>query len=94
MQRISVNDKTVRYVKNPKDIKKYLPNQEIKSMKLYGKDRVFTYDDGREFKIEFTNKVIGTGSGDICQICESGELQDMGGCYTCNNCGAQLKCGL
>jgi len=40
------------------------------------------------------DKKVGGNVGDICQICEAGELVDFGGCFTCNNCSAQLKCGL
>ncbi len=37
---------------------------------------------------------IGTEVGDICPICLEGIVEDLGGCNTCTNCGAQLKCGL
>lgn len=39
-------------------------------------------------------KDIGTEVGDLCPICNEGEVIDSGGCNTCSNCGAQLKCGL
>jgi ribonucleoside-diphosphate reductase alpha chain len=39
-------------------------------------------------------KDIGTDVGNICPICLEGEVIDSGGCSTCSNCGAQLKCGL
>jgi ribonucleoside-diphosphate reductase alpha chain len=41
-----------------------------------------------------TNVNIGNEVGDTCPICRKGEVIDAGGCTTCNNCGAQLKCGL
>lgn len=40
------------------------------------------------------NRNIGTEIGDICPICLEGTVEDIGGCNTCTNCNAQLKCGL
>lgn len=40
------------------------------------------------------NKNIGVEVGDICPICLEGTVEDIGGCNTCTNCNAQLKCGL
>ena len=37
---------------------------------------------------------IGVDLGDICPICLEGTVEDIGGCHTCTNCNAQLKCGL
>ncbi|MBN2696182.1 MAG: vitamin B12-dependent ribonucleotide reductase, partial [Bacilli bacterium] len=37
---------------------------------------------------------IGVEIGDICPICLEGTVEDIGGCNTCTNCNAQLKCGL
>ena len=37
---------------------------------------------------------IGVEIGDICPICLEGTVEDLGGCHTCTNCNAQLKCGL
>lgn len=39
-------------------------------------------------------KDIGVEIGNLCPICNEGEVIDSGGCNTCSNCGAQLKCGL
>ena len=39
-------------------------------------------------------KNIGVEIGDICPICGEGTVEDLGGCNTCSNCNAQLKCGL
>lgn len=38
--------------------------------------------------------VIGSEVGDTCPVCREGEVMELGGCNTCNSCGAQLKCGL
>lgn len=40
------------------------------------------------------DRKIGTDVGDICPICKEGTVEDLGGCNSCTNCGAQLKCGL
>ncbi len=37
---------------------------------------------------------IGVEIGDICPICLEGTVENLGGCNTCTNCNAQLKCGL
>jgi ribonucleoside-diphosphate reductase alpha chain len=37
---------------------------------------------------------IGVEAGNICPICLEGTVENLGGCHTCTNCNAQLKCGL
>ena len=39
-------------------------------------------------------KNYGNEIGDTCPICRQGTVEDLGGCNTCTNCNAQLKCGL
>lgn len=41
-----------------------------------------------------TNVTIGSEVGDVCPVCRKGHVEQMGGCNTCSNCNAQLKCGL
>ena len=41
-----------------------------------------------------TNVNIGSEVGNTCPVCRQGTVEEMGGCNTCTNCGAQLKCGL
>lgn len=36
----------------------------------------------------------GVEVGDTCIVCRIGKVEDVGGCNTCMNCKAQLKCGL
>lgn len=36
----------------------------------------------------------GSDIGDTCPICRKGIVEDIGGCNTCTNCNAQLRCGL
>ncbi|MRG86565.1 vitamin B12-dependent ribonucleotide reductase [Salinibacillus xinjiangensis] len=45
-------------------------------------------------ELDKTNVTIGSEVGDTCPVCRKGQVEDMGGCNTCTNCGAQLKCGL
>lgn len=41
-----------------------------------------------------TNVTIGSEVGDTCPVCRQGTVEELGGCNTCTNCNAQLKCGL
>jgi ribonucleoside-diphosphate reductase alpha chain len=41
-----------------------------------------------------TNVNFGSEVGDTCPVCRQGTVEDIGGCNTCTDCGAQLKCGL
>lgn len=41
-----------------------------------------------------TDVTIGNEVGNICPVCRKGKVEEIGGCNTCSNCGAQLKCGL
>jgi ribonucleoside-diphosphate reductase alpha chain len=41
-----------------------------------------------------TDVSIGSEVGDTCPVCRKGKVEEMGGCNTCTNCNAQLKCGL
>ena len=45
-------------------------------------------------ELRSTNVTIGSEVGNTCPVCRKGEVKEMGGCNTCTNCGAQLKCGL
>lgn len=45
-------------------------------------------------ELDKTNVNIGSEIGDTCPVCRKGNIEDVGGCNTCTNCGAQLKCGL
>ncbi|MGG0658700.1 vitamin B12-dependent ribonucleotide reductase [Rummeliibacillus pycnus] len=41
-----------------------------------------------------TKVTIGSEVGNTCPVCRKGTVEELGGCNTCTNCGAQLKCGL
>ncbi|WP_084500507.1 vitamin B12-dependent ribonucleotide reductase [Halalkalibacillus halophilus] len=45
-------------------------------------------------ELDKTNVNVGSEVGDTCPVCRQGNIEDVGGCNTCTNCGAQLKCGL
>ncbi|MBM6617317.1 vitamin B12-dependent ribonucleotide reductase [Bacillus sp. RD4P76] len=44
--------------------------------------------------VRSTTVTFGSEVGDTCPVCRQGKVQDIGGCNTCTDCGAQLKCGL
>lgn len=44
--------------------------------------------------VRSTSVTIGSEIGNICPVCRKGEVKEIGGCNTCDNCNAQLKCGL
>lgn len=44
--------------------------------------------------LEATKVTYGTEVGEICPLCRQGTVEEIGGCNTCTNCKAQLKCGL
>ncbi len=56
------------------------------------KPRVVLMDTVHELKK--TKVTIGSEVGDTCPVCRKGTVEDIGGCNTCTNCNAQLKCGL
>lgn len=41
-----------------------------------------------------TSVTIGSELGNTCPVCRKGQIMEIGGCNTCDNCNAQLKCGL
>jgi ribonucleoside-diphosphate reductase alpha chain len=44
--------------------------------------------------LEDTSVSVGSDIGDTCPLCREGKVIESGGCNTCSNCNAQLKCGL
>ncbi|WP_026092485.1 vitamin B12-dependent ribonucleotide reductase [Calidifontibacillus oryziterrae] len=45
-------------------------------------------------ELRSTNVTIGSEVGNTCPVCRKGTVEAVGGCNTCTNCNAQLKCGL
>ncbi|MDC3415501.1 vitamin B12-dependent ribonucleotide reductase [Aquibacillus salsiterrae] len=56
------------------------------------KPHVVLLDTVQELKQ--TKVTIGSEVGDTCPVCRKGTVEDIGGCNTCTNCNAQLRCGL
>ncbi len=63
------------------------------------------FDDGMQEKkqvvlvdtitdLRATDVTIGSEVGNTCPVCRKGQVKEIGGCNTCDNCSAQLKCGL
>lgn len=69
-----------------------LDDEEIKSEQVPEKKKVVLVDTINELRS--THVDVGSEVGDTCPVCRKGEVKDIGGCNTCTNCGAQLKCGL
>ncbi|MED1205159.1 vitamin B12-dependent ribonucleotide reductase [Heyndrickxia acidicola] len=44
--------------------------------------------------LQSTSVTYGSEIGDTCPVCRTGKVKEHGGCNTCDNCHAQLKCGL
>lgn len=44
--------------------------------------------------VRHTDVTIGSEVGNVCPVCRKGKVEQIGGCNTCTNCNAQLKCGL
>lgn len=47
-----------------------------------------------DLRADRQDRNIGNEVGNICPICLEGTVEEIGGCNTCTNCSAQLKCGL
>lgn len=79
-----------------------LKNDETSAVQLDIIDMGIEVEKGRvekesESQIHLRSKAgknIGVEIGEICPICLEGTVEDLGGCHTCTNCNAQLKCGL
>lgn len=50
--------------------------------------------DSKKEEVKTDEIVYGVEVNDTCIICRIGKIKDIGGCNTCTNCNAQLKCGL
>ncbi len=66
--------------------------EEIETKTKEHENHVVLVDTIQE--IRSTNVTIGSEVGNTCPVCRKGTVEEMGGCNTCTNCGAQLKCGL
>lgn len=95
MYEISKDNKTIKFVKDNKEIAKHLPlNDTVMSVKFIDNGRKMLYKDNGWYFIREVDREFGDGIGDVCPICNQGIVEDMGGCHTCMNCSTMLKCGL
>lgn len=60
--------------------------------KLKDKQTVVLVDTIQDLRT--TSVTIGSEIGNTCPVCRKGTVKEIGGCNTCDNCNAQLKCGL
>lgn len=60
--------------------------------KLKDKQTVVLVDTIQDLRM--TSVTIGSEIGNTCPVCRKGTVKEIGGCNTCDNCNAQLKCGL
>lgn len=85
-------DSQVLTLKAEENILDELEAQDKEDHVKVNKDKTFLIDTIVD--LESTDVNIGNEIGDTCPICRLGTVEDLGGCNTCSNCGAQLKCGL
>ena len=81
---------------------------DFENLALFEVDDVRVVDDSKELrqlvnlaeqehilqKGHTDDVVYGSEVGETCPICRQGIVEDIGGCNTCTNCSAQLRCGL
>ncbi|WP_054636477.1 vitamin B12-dependent ribonucleotide reductase [Thalassobacillus sp. C254] len=67
-------------------------DKENENEKKENEGKVVLVDTIKDVRSTTVN--IGNEIGDTCPVCREGTVEDVGGCNTCTNCGAQLKCGL
>lgn len=93
LRQITSNGKTIKYVKDKKEAQKYLPDGAPDKFEFVDGKSVFIYGEDK-FEIFDADKEFGNYAGNVCPVCQTGTMSEFGGCATCSNCGAQLKCGL
>lgn len=69
----------------------FTENEEVET-KQTSKHQVVLLDTIADLRS--TSVTIGSEVGNTCPVCRTGTVEDIGGCNTCTNCNAQLKCGL
>lgn len=81
---------------------------DMENLSLFDVDDVRVVDDSNELrqlvdqaqqehvlsKGHTDDVVYGSDIGNTCPICRQGIVEEIGGCNTCTNCAAQLRCGL
>lgn len=85
-------DSQVLTLKAEENVDEQLEFEELKQTEEPVKRQVVLVDTIKP--LADTDVTIGSEVGDTCPVCRQGTVEEMGGCNTCTNCGAQLKCGL
>lgn len=57
-------------------------------------DETNIHSDTETDTVTSFDKEAGVEEGDLCPVCFIGTIREMGGCNTCDNCSAQVKCGI
>jgi len=83
-------DAQVLSLDNTSSSAKQLEFKNLISLSNAKEKNQFRFNEFRGIKID---RKWGSNVGDLCPICKEGSIIFSGGCSTCNNCHAQLKCG-
>lgn len=54
----------------------------------------YEVDTANSTQVVTEDVIYGVEPGNTCPVCKKGVVEEIGGCSTCTNCQAQLKCGL
>ena len=69
-------------------------NDETEAKSNEKEDTLIPYAQETIQDVKSTNVTYGNEVGDKCPVCREGDVIEAGGCNSCTQCGAQLKCGL
>src|SRR5699024_4958911 len=69
-------------------------NDETEAKSNEKEDAIIPYAQETIQDVKSTNVTYGNEVGDKCPVCREGDVIEAGGCNSCTQCGAQLKCGL
>ena len=73
-------------------------SRDAQVLSLKAEDNSFEEETDTKVSVQKTKEAkevtYGSEVGDTCPVCREGIVEELGGCNTCTNCNAQLKCGL
>ncbi|KAB2493623.1 vitamin B12-dependent ribonucleotide reductase [Priestia endophytica] len=73
-------------------------SRDAQVLSLKAEDNSFEEETETKVSVQKTKEAeevtYGSEVGDTCPVCREGIVEELGGCNTCTNCNAQLKCGL
>lgn len=70
------------------------PPEDKEESKEQGKTEESKDSSITHVRADRLDREIGVEVGNLCPICLEGQIEDLGGCNTCTNCSAQLKCNV